>query len=181
MSDSTGYGPSIQSRLLFNGLQESYRIWETRFTSYLYTLDKKVHKAILPLPAGTEDETSFADDNKRAYAELVQVLDERSLQLIMTDAPDDGRKALDTLRLHYQSTEKPRILALYEELTTLRLGATESITDYIIRAEQASTSLNSAGEKISDNLVIAMLLKGLPESCKTFVIVHSQLQIKQRH
>ena len=51
----------------------------------------------------------------------------------------------------------------------------EDITDYIIRGERASTGLRAAGEQISDNLVIAMLLKGLPESFRPFVVVHTQL------
>ncbi|XP_067931161.1 uncharacterized protein [Watersipora subatra] len=52
---------------------------------------------------------------------------------------------------------------------------TEHITDYIIRAERASTGLKTAGETISDNLLIAMILNGLPDSFKPFVVVHTQL------
>ena len=75
----TGYGP--RSRLYFDGEMESYNIWETRFINYLYTTDKGMHKAILSLPTDGEDDTDFADKNRRAYAELVQVLDERSLHI----------------------------------------------------------------------------------------------------
>ena len=172
----TGYGPSgHRSRLYFDGNPVSYPIWETRFLNFLYTQDKKVHKAILPKPPSTEDETTFADNNRMAYAELVQVLDEKSLLLVLTDAADDGRKALHILRQHFASTEKPRVLTLYEELTTLHMMEHEDITDYIIRGERAATGLRTAGEQISDNLIIAMLLKGLPESFKPFVVVHTQL------
>jgi len=125
----------------------------------LYTLDKGLQKAILPPTEGVDEDDDFATKNKWAYAQLVQVLDERSLQLIMSDAPDDGRKSLQTLRQHYASTEKPRVLKLYEELTTLRMAADEDVTDYLIRAERAATGLNAAGENITDNLIIAMLLK----------------------
>ena len=44
-----------------------------------------------------------------------------------------------------------------------------------IRAERAATGLNAAGENITDNLVIAMILKGLPEEYKPFVVVHTQI------
>ena len=168
---STGYGPR---RLYFNGDPNSYTIWETRFVNYLYTLDKGVHKAILP--GGEEDDDrDFDEKNRRAYAELVQTLDERSLQLIMHDATNNGREALKILRNHYTSAEKPRVLTLYEELTTLRMSVHEDITDYIIRAEKATTGLKAAGETIRDNLIIAMLLKGLPEVYTSFVVVHTQL------
>jgi hypothetical protein len=107
--------------------------------------------------------------------QLSAILDERSLQMIMSDASNDGRKALQILRSHYASTEKPRVLTLYEQLTTLRMLADESITDYIIRAERAAVGLRTAGETITDNLIIAMMLKGLPEQFKPFVVVHTQL------
>ena len=93
----------------------------------------------------------------------------------MNDYNNDGRSAFASLRAHYDSTEKPRVLTLYEELTTLSMSDHESITDYIIRAERAATGLKSAGENITDNLVIAMLLKGLPELYKPFIVVHTQL------
>ena len=171
--NSTGYGP--RTRLYFDGNPTSFPIWETRFLNYLYTQDKDVHKSIIPKPTDGEDPTNFEEKNRMAYAELVQVLDEKSLLLVMTDAANDGRKALSILRQHFASTEKPRVLTLYEELTTLRMQDHEHITDYIIRAERASTGLRTAGEQITDNLIIAMLLKGLPESFKPFVVVHTQL------
>ena len=50
----------------------------------------------------------------------------------------------------------------------------ESVTDYMIRAETASTSLKTAGETISDSLLIAMVLKGLPTEFKPFSTVVTQ-------
>ena len=173
INTSTGYGP--RNRLFYSGNPTDYQMWETRFTNYLYTLDIKLYKAALPKEDSVQDEEDFHISNRRTYAELVQVLDERSLQLIMADAANDGRKALKVLRQHYASTEKPRVLSLYEELTTLRLNDTEDITGYLIRAERAATGLRTSGEQISDNLVIAMILKGLPETYKPFVVVHTQL------
>ena len=175
-NNPTGYGPSHgRSRLYFTGNSEDFKIWETRFTNYIYTLDRGVYKALLPPAASEREDEDFTEKNRRAYAELVQVLDERSLMLIITDNANDGRAAFKTLRAHYDSTEKPRVLTLYEELTTLSMSASENITDYLIRAERASNGLRSAGENISDNLVIAMILKGLPEFYKAFVVVHTQM------
>ena len=51
----------------------------------------------------------------------------------------------------------------------------EDSTDFVIRAERAAIGLHSASKTISNNLVIAMLLKGLPEAYKPLVVVHTQL------
>ena len=62
----------------------------------------------------------------------------------MRDAAGDGRKALQILRDHYASQGKPRIIALYTELTSLEKGENESVTDYIIRAEKSVTALKKS-------------------------------------
>ena len=78
---------------------------------------------------------------------------------------------MKVLREHYQRIGKPRIIALYTELTSLKKGENETTTDYMIRAETAATALKSAEVVISDGLLIAMVLKGLPISYKTFATV----------
>ena len=103
---STGYGP--RRLLYFNGDPESFPIWETRLVNHLYTVDKKVQDAI----TGENEGDDFAESNRRAYAELAQVLDERSLQLIMHGTRNDGKAAFKILKDHYASTEKPQILSL---------------------------------------------------------------------
>ena len=56
----------------------------------------------------------------------------------------------------------------------MKIFGEESVTDYIIRAETASTSLKNAGENISDSLLIAMVLKGLPNEFTPFSTVITQ-------
>ena len=81
----TGYGHSAtsRSRLYFSGQADDFKIWETRFLNYIYTLDKGVYKALLPSVEVVADGEDYPDKNRRAYAEVVQVLDERSLMLIL--------------------------------------------------------------------------------------------------
>ena len=156
----TGYGP--RRGLVFDGDENKYELWEVKFLSLMRI--QKLHDVFVPSEG--EDELDEVK-NANGFAELVQHLDDRSLSLIIREAKDDGRKALKVLREHYQGIGKPRIIALYRELTSLKKGENETTTDYMIRAETAATALKSAEEVISDGLLIAMVLKGLPISYKT--------------
>ena len=135
-----------------------------------YMRIQKLHETILAKP----DEQIEAGKNAEAFAELVQCLDDRSLSLVIRDAKDDGRKALQILRDHYLSKSKPKIIGLYTELTSLVKAPDENVTDYMLRAETAATSLKSSGEVISDSLLVAMLLKGLPAEFDSFSTVITQ-------
>ena len=53
---------------------------------------------------------------------------------------------------------------LYTELTSLEMGTKETVTEYLIRAEKAITAIRNAKETLSNGLIIAMILKGIPES-----------------
>ena len=170
----TGYGPSARSgRLMFDGDERKYELWEVKFLGYLRL--QKLHAVILPPEEGGHVDAGLNDDkNADAFAELIQCLDDRSLSLLMRDAKNNGRKALKILREHYLSKGKPRVISLYTELTSLKKTGAESVTDYIIRAETAATSLKTSGETISDSLLIAMVLKGFPPDFKSFTTVVTQ-------
>ena len=152
MGYSTGYGPSNQN-LVFDGDEQKFEMWEVKFMSLMRI--KKLHEVFT---VGNPNR----DKNAQAFAQLSLLLDPRSLSLIMRDARDDGKKAMEILKSHYQSSGKPRINTLYTELATLQKGSDESVTDYVLRAETASTMLKSAGEDVSVSLLVAMVLKGLP-------------------
>ena len=61
-----------------------------------------VAAAAAAVAAGTASAAaSDAENNAEVYAELCQYIDDRSLSLIIRDAPDDGKKSLSILMEHY--------------------------------------------------------------------------------
>ncbi|GAB1609461.1 hypothetical protein Ahia01_001231700 [Argonauta hians] len=168
MANSTvnpiGYGPR---RHYFDGDERNYEIWLVKFKSFLRT--RGLHRVLT-------DSQIDEDQNAAVFAELIQILDDRSINLIMRDAEDDGKKAMEILNAHYKSNGKPRIISLYTEITTLTKHTIECVTDYIIRAEKLASALREAGEVISDDLLIAMTMKGLPKEFQPICVVMSQRQ-----
>ena len=86
-----------------------------------------------------ESETDEIDPDKNAevFALMTQMLDDRSLTLIIRDARNNGRLAMKILREHYVGSSKPRIISLYTELTSLKMSEHENVTDYMLRGENA--------------------------------------------
>ena len=54
------------------------------------------------------------------------------------------------------------MMALMSQLTALKMNAGEEIEDYIIRAEELSYALDDAGQAIGEQMLITLVLKGLP-------------------
>ena len=128
---------------------------------------------IILSPTDQSDDMDFIEKNATVFAELIQHLDNKSLSLVIRDARDNGRKALTSLKEHYLSKVKLKVISLYIELTSLRRLESESITDYI-RTENIFNALKEAGEVISHRLLIVMVLKGLPPNFKPFTMVITQ-------
>ena len=191
--NSRGYGPSRWQRLYFDGDERKFEQWLVKFLGYMRlqglkdVIDPPTTTAGTPRTTVTVDNndapttvadtaaaTTDDDRNAQAFAELIQFLDDRSLSLVMRDALDNGREALKILKEHYQGTGKPRVLSLYTELTSLSKGASEELTDYILRAEKYASDLKTANQTVDDSLLIAMVLKGLPVQYKPFEVVITQ-------
>ena len=95
-------------------------------------------------------ETSNDDEKYNIWADIVHCLDKRSIMIVKSECKGNGPEAWKRLTAHLSSSETPRVMKLLEHLTSLSLGPTEEMSDYFIRAETLSSSLEVAGEKISE-------------------------------
>ena len=118
------------------------------------------------------NDASNDDENYNIWAELVQCLDKQSIMMLKSECNGNGPEAWKRLLAHISSSETPRVMNLVEQLSSLSLKPTEGMTDYLIRAETLSSSLEVAGEKISEKLLVSVVLKGLPDSYESFKTVH---------
>lgn len=63
-------------------MKKGYELWETKLLG---------HFRLQGLKATILCKGDFEEKNAEAYAELIQFLDDKSLSLVMREAPDDGR------------------------------------------------------------------------------------------
>ena len=103
---------------------------------------------------------------------LVQCLDKRSIMMLKSECKRNGPEAWKRLTAHFSSSKTPGVINLLEQLTSLSLKPTEEMTDYLIRAETLFSSLEVAGEKISEKLLVSVVLKCLPDSYEYFKTMH---------
>ena len=102
----TGYGGPVKA-LVFDGDERKFELWQVKFLGF-----PRRQKLNGVLSATSPDDVN-ANKNAEVFALLVQCLDDRSLSLIIRDADNDGRKALEILREHYLSKGKPKVISLY--------------------------------------------------------------------
>lgn len=78
---------------------------------------------------------------------------ERVVSLVKREAADDGRYQTETW-----------VIRFYTELPSSQKATNECVTNYIMHAEADITALINHKEALSDQLLTALILKGLPES-----------------
>ena len=69
----------------------------------------------------------------------------------------------------YRSFERPRLQCLTEKLTSSRKEYSETVGEYVARAEEYQYELTQVGEEVTERMLISLLMEGLPKEFDTFV------------
>ena len=101
-------------------------------------------------------------EKKTLWYELVLALDKTSV-LFLRPHKDDGTRSWDVLYKGFKNFERPQLYKLIAQLTSLRKDSSESIVDYLTRADDKQRNLTLANERISKKMFVSMILKGLPK------------------
>ena len=93
------------------------------------------------------------EKTKILWYELVQALDKSSV-LFLRPYKGDGTRAWDVLCKRFKSFEKPQLHKLMAKLTSLRKIFSESIVDYLTRADDMQYNLTLVNEGISEKMLV---------------------------
>jgi len=85
-----------------------------------------------------------------------------------------AKDAWDRLKEMFQSRTIARKLKLRKELLALKMGASESVDDYLLRAEAIGVQMQNAGMTITDEEIVLPALAGLPAEYNTIVQILEQ-------
>ena len=197
MASGTSGVRSRSEWLVFSGKDDDFPVWVDRFEAYMRL--KKLYAVMVgdkTLPSepiapeasanqGLKDqyaidlvayqvvEAQMAEDNIMIWCELVQFVDKESLIMLRHDCKNKGPKAWKELQARFKSAEKPRIMTLMTQLTSLKLGNDESMEAYLNRAREISYNLHEVKEPVSESMLTSLVLRGLPEVYNSFVTVQN--------
>lgn len=107
METSTGYSLEASGKTQCLMGTKKYELWETKILGY-----QGLKEIVLNRPGA-----DTAEENENAYTEFIQSLNDCSLGLVMAQARDNGYEGPIILCEHYDGRCKPRIIALYHQLT----------------------------------------------------------------
>ena len=192
---------TVRSRsewLVFSGKDEDSPVWVDRFEAYMrlkkkyaaltgtvFLADKpgeidqdtasapEKNTYVRDLVAYEKAVVDFEEEKVLVWCELVQFLDKESLIMLRHDCKNDGPKAWKELNARYKSAAKPRVMTLMTQLTSLKLGPSESMESYLSRAREISYNLDEVKEPVSDSMLTSLVLRGLSDKYTSFVTVQN--------
>ena len=142
------------------GKKDEFPAWQIRAEAYFIKLD---------LDDVINSENPDPIKNKSLYLELITLVDNESLQMIASNAPNDGKKAYELLCQYFLGDTNSRMVNALHQLSLLKLNAGETIQQFICRCDVLRTTLKTF-KMVSnyDAMLVINALNALPDSFKIF-------------
>ena len=102
------------------------------------------------------------EKKKTLWYKLDQVLDKTSV-LFLRPHKGDGTRAWDVLCKRFKSFKRRQLHKLIAQLTRLRKTSTESIVNYLTRANHMQYNLTLLNEGFIEKMLGSTILKGFPK------------------
>ena len=109
------------------------------------------------------------EKSKRAYGSILMALGPEQLRLCQHVTLGDAHGLWTVLLNTYERKSLSTKVQLFERLFSLVLGRTESIALYVARLTEIERKLKEQDEKISDSILLFVLLRGVSHSYATLV------------
>ena len=111
-------------------------------------------------------ENIMEDWKRMIWCEMVPTLEN---VLYLRPYKGDSPRAWKVLCEKYRSFQWPRLQCLIEKLTSLRKENSETVGEYVTRAEEYQYELKQEGEEVTEKILTSLKMKGLPKEFNTFV------------
>lgn len=150
--------------------------WKIRITTILEELElENFIEKDMPIPEDEIEKATWKRRNNKAKKIIVDSVKEHILPSI-----ENLKKAFEiftTIKNAFEINNSSRLITLKNQLMNIKMNKGETISSYFGRISEIRNHLNSIGNKVEDQELSILTLRGLPISWDAFIQVVSRPSI----
>ena len=139
-----------------------------KFSCKVSTILAYIEDKNLKVESERVSEASSDAVQRKLYQEIIMLLNDATLQMIIAQNNRNGFEIWKYLQKTVGQIRTSQIIVLRQEFLELKKNG-ESVIEFLNKVDDIVFKLQSADEKISDNLKISLVLKALPQEYDSFI------------
>ena len=144
---------------------ESYELWSTKMKTLFKSQD--LWEFVEAVYTETSADEAHQKDNQKKDAKALFFIQQAIDETIFprTAAAVTSKEAWDILKTEYQGSAKVitvKLQSLRRQFETLNMKPNEAVKEYLAKAASIVTRMLAYGDKISDEIMVAKVLRSLP-------------------
>ena len=147
--------------LIFNGKPENFPVWCEPFLAYIE--DKNLNVESEKVTEANRDAVQ-----RKLYQKIIMHLNDATLQMIITQNNRNGFEIWKYLQKTFGRVQTSQIIVLLQEFLELKKNG-EWMIEFLNKVDNNVFKLQSADEKISENLKIAIVFEALQQKYDSFI------------